>query len=77
MKKHGRLGIKTFYYGNSKCGGIYKILNTTNGRFYYGSTKKFKNRCQGHFSSLRANKHKNTFLQRDYNKCGKRHLSFM
>lgn len=58
------------YHGHSKRGGIYKILNTLNGRFYYGSAKEFKSRWKIHLKNLRGNRHSNRFLQADFNKCG-------
>lgn len=51
-------------------GGIYRIRNTLNGRFYIGSTKSFYNRFKSHQSILRLDKHFNAYLQNDYNKCG-------
>lgn len=53
-----------------KQGGIYKIVNNKNGRFYIGSTKCFHNRIRDHKSALRSSIHRNQFLQHDYNKCG-------
>lgn len=51
-------------------GGIYKITNIINGRIYVGSTYMFKMRGPSHKNDLIANRHKNTFLQSDFNKCG-------
>lgn len=51
-------------------GGIYKITNVINGRIYVGSTHMFKKRGPSHKNDLIANRHKNTFLQSDFNKCG-------
>lgn len=58
------------YQGHSLKSGIYKIINTTNQRFYIGSCKEFKNRSKNHLRSLEMNKHTNTFLLNDFNKCG-------
>lgn len=51
--------------------GIYKIINTKNGRIYIGSAKKLGERRKRHLSSLKSKKHRNKFLQNDFNKCGK------
>jgi len=50
--------------------GIYKITNTTNGKFYIGSAKQFNRRWNNHKSLLERNKHDNIHLQRAYNKDG-------
>jgi len=58
-------------YGNqANKGGIYRILNMTNGRIYIGSTYRFKMRGSSHDKLLISKQHTNTFLQNDYNKCG-------
>lgn len=64
------MSMQTDYRGFSKQGGIYQIKNLLNGRLYFGSAKEFKSRYKGHLSSLRNNKHRNKFLQNDFNKCG-------
>lgn len=64
------------FEGNSKKGGIYKITNIFNGRFYIGSAKEFKNRWVNHYSSLKKNKHHNKFLQNDFNKYGEKMFLF-
>jgi group I intron endonuclease len=50
--------------------GIYRIINLSNGRVYIGSTNNFVKRKNEHLSRLRLNRHGNTFLQNDFNKCG-------
>lgn len=51
--------------------GIYKIENTVNGDYYYGSTAdSFAQRFSNHKSQLRLNKHSNPRLQRSWNKHG-------
>lgn len=62
--------MKTYYNGNSKKSGVYKIINIINNRIYIGSCKSFKQRYKEHLNSLRNNKHSNKFLQADFNKCG-------
>jgi group I intron endonuclease len=62
--------MKTDYQDFSNKGGVYQIKNLLNGRLYFGSAKEFKERYKGHISSLRNNKHRNKFLQNDFNKCG-------
>lgn len=58
------------YQGHSLKPGIYKLLNTTNGRFYIGSCRRFKERWKEHVNSLIKQKHNNKFLLNDFNKCG-------
>jgi len=50
-------------------GGIYAILNTKSDRIYIGQTKNFLKRWKKHKYLLSKNKHKNQFLQNDFNKC--------
>ena len=59
------------YNGYSLKSGVYKITNTQNNRVYIGSAKEFKRRWKQHAWALMRNKHSNSFLQSDYNKCGK------
>ena len=62
--------MKFFYKGFSKIPCIYEIKNIYSNRSYIGQTKEPKDRWhRGHESSLLKNKHKNQFLQNDYNKC--------
>lgn len=58
------------YHNLSEQGGIYRILNTANGRIYYGSTSCFRKRIKSHLRDLMADEHLNKFMQNDYNKCG-------
>lgn len=62
--------MKFLYHGASEVGGVYRILNVENGRIYIGSTGTFRKRAYGHFHNLANNRHQNTFLQNDWNKCG-------
>jgi len=51
--------------------GVYRIKNITTGKQYIGSTvMSFLKRLQHHHAMLKANKHKNTYLQRAWNKYG-------
>jgi group I intron endonuclease len=50
-------------------GGIYAILNTKSDRIYIGQTKNFLKRWKKHKYLLSKNKHRNQFLQNDFNKC--------
>lgn len=49
---------------------IYKIVNTTNGKFYVGSTTNTRERFRTHRNKLRANKHHCAHLQAAWNKYG-------
>lgn len=51
--------------------GIYKIVNTLNGKVYVGSTKDFQKRWRKHFNDLEKQQHSSIKLQRSYNKHGK------
>jgi len=62
--------MKLVFGKHENSGGVYQILNTTNGRLYIGSAVKFKKRWNAHVARLLANRHLNSFLQNDYNKCG-------
>lgn len=58
--------------------GIYKILNTINGKCYIGSTSRiFGERWCQHKTELNNNKHKNTYLQNAWNKYGKEAFVFI
>lgn len=50
--------------------GIYAILNTCNNKTYIGQSKSVKQRIARHKSELKHNKHRNIYLQREYNKYG-------
>ena len=50
--------------------GIYKIVNTVNGKAYVGQSQNIKKRIAEHFRLLRANKHSNSRLQNAFNKYG-------
>jgi group I intron endonuclease len=58
------------YDGNSLKGGVYKLTNTTNGKFYVGSTYQFKRRWYQHHKQLETKKHTNTYLQNAFNQDG-------
>lgn len=48
--------------------GIYRIVNTVNGKFYIGSTVNLHKRLQRHRYDLRRNAHHNQKLQNSWNK---------
>ncbi len=50
--------------------GVYKIVNTTNKKFYLGSSVSIKGRWYKHKSRLRVGKHENILLQRSWDKHG-------
>ena len=56
--------------------GTYEITNAVNGRRYVGSSIDLVRRENDHFSSLKKNKHRNSFLQNDFNKCGSTAFKF-
>ncbi len=59
-----------------KAPGTYRILNKENNRIYVGSAVNLYRRRIGHFNALRAKKHRNAFLQNDYNKLGEHVFEF-
>lgn len=63
--------MKIDYKNSANKNGIYKITNIINERVYYGSTIRFKKRFASHLQALEGNRHSNTFLQNDFNKCGR------
>lgn len=48
--------------------GVYKILNTINGKFYIGSSKDIESRWRQHKDALNQEKHGNPHLQCAWNK---------
>lgn len=56
--------------------GIYKITCSANGKFYIGSAAKLVFRRRSHISSLIKGDHKNSKLQRAWNKYGSDCFSF-
>lgn len=57
--------------------GIYKILNTKNGKCYIGSAVRLTTRFNTHKSKLRLNKHPNKHLQSAHNKYTAWHFEYM
>lgn len=57
-------------------GGVYKIINSINGKYYIGSTKNFEKRKVRHFKDLAKNKHHNAYLQKSFNKHGESNFKF-
>lgn len=57
-------------------GYVYRILNTSNGKYYVGSTIRFEKRKRTHLNSLRKNKHHSIKLQEDFNYFGEESFVF-
>lgn len=55
---------------------IYKITNTTNGKFYIGSAINYEYRIKRHLNDLKNGTHHSSKLQRSYNKYGKESFKF-
>lgn len=73
MKKLKSLCKSKFERENIKRKGIYSIYFKDNKKYYVGSTnckEGFRGRWREHVYELRKNIHKNTILQRTYNKYG-------
>lgn len=56
--------------------GIYIVTNTESRKYYIGSTINLKKRESHHWSRLRAGTHRNTHLQRSWNKYGESVFEF-
>lgn len=56
---------------------IYKIVNTTNGKFYVGSTTNTRERFRTHRNRLRKNRHHAKHLQAAWNKYGEKAFVFV
>ncbi len=58
-------------------GGIYVIVNRTNGHIYVGSTNHFKNRWRNHRWALNKGKHHSVRLQRAWDRDGENSFAFV
>ncbi len=56
--------------------GIYRIVNTINGKLYIGSAVNLRDRKRCHFKELRHNTHRNSKLQHAWNKYGSDNFTF-
>lgn len=54
---------------------VYCIENRVDNKKYIGQTTNFYNRKHDHLSSLRHNRHRNTYLQHSWNKYGEENFS--
>lgn len=64
----------------TKISGIYKIINKINGKYYVGSSDNIlgiRGRWREHTNALNSNSHKNSHLQRSWNKYGKDNFDFV
>ena len=57
--------------------GVYKILNTVNGKFYIGSSVDIEKRFKQHRTDLNKGIHNNTYLQNAWNKYGANNFEFI
>lgn len=57
-------------------GGIYKIVNTTNGKQYVGSAANLNRRQQEHWRMLKRRDHPNAHLQASWDKYGEEAFEF-
>jgi group I intron endonuclease len=55
---------------------VYKILNTINNKFYIGSTIHFTTRKREHIYALKHKIHRNSLLQRAWDKYGEENFKF-
>ncbi len=61
---------------NEKIQGVYRILNTINGKCYIGSSVNIKARWRSHRTAMRAKTSECVKLQRAWNKYGEQSFSF-
>lgn len=54
--------------------GVYKIINTVNGKFYIGSSEKLTKRFAQHISELKSRKHHCGHLQKAWDKYGEQNF---
>lgn len=59
-----------------KTSGIYRFVNFKNGKIYVGSAINLYRRRIDHIKELRAGKHRNSYLQRAWNKYGEENFCF-
>jgi len=59
-----------------KISGVYKIVNTINGKMYIGSSIHINDRWKEHKRDLKNNKHHSKHLQRSFNKYGEDNFEF-
>ncbi len=59
-----------------KITGIYRILNSINGKLYIGSAVSINSRFTSHRQLLKSNKHFNIHLQTSWNKYGEENFQF-
>lgn len=63
--------------GYKKLSGVYIISNIKNNKKYIGScTSSIKQRLNNHKNELKKGKHRNTYLQRSFNKYGIENFTF-
>ena len=58
-----------------KC-GIYQIRNLANGKLYIGQSIDLYSRMRAHLNNLRGKRHRNSHLQRSYDKYGEKFFEF-
>lgn len=59
-----------------KEGGVYQVINKSNGKRYVGSTVNLHKRRRQHWACLRRGKHRNIHLQRAWNLYGGKAFAF-
>jgi len=68
MKLHDNL--------NKRIGGVYRITNISNGKYYIGSSMYIQDRWGAHIRDLNSGVHDNLYLQRAWNKFGQNKFLF-
>jgi group I intron endonuclease len=62
---------------NDNEGGIYKIINKIDGKYYIGRTNHFHRRWRQHCNELNRGNHHNQHLQKAWNKYGQNNFEFV
>ena len=57
-------------YYEALSAGVYAIYNQKNNKVYIGQSTAYRQRWASHKSALKYERHRNTALQADYDKCG-------
>ena len=68
--------LKMTYKQNNQPTGIYRIMNTMNGKVFIGSSRNIPGKFNSHKFQLKYNVHRNEALQKDWDTFGPAAFSF-
>lgn len=69
-------GFQDIDFKNNSC-AVYALHNTVSNKYYVGATQDLEKRLVGHLNTLKAGKHSNGELQKDFKKLGQRRFSIV